>query len=474
MSNLTVLIEQSATRIVTSAAGTDNVTSQSRQFYNSYHSFVNLLHLFIASIWHILTVVVPRRLKHGPTRRRWTWTQEIAVQVMQFQYKWNLDRQMWYNAMIDVDTPKIYDPNMLTISSTEDVNRKKRMGNFCVESFQHLINYLLPTLPYWPFAHHSLVHLKSPMAYDSFPMDIVTHKSLEVTHIRGLTMAKSGRVILMVHGGAFCFRVQASYHQLALHYSNTLNATVVIPQYRLAPKHPYPAALDDVITTYRWLIQDLECDPTKMTFLGESAGAGCIVGSLLRMRQMFPELPKPACVYLQSPWIDLTCGKGLKNIPSAHHAFDEELLSTTAGSWKRNAASDILHSPVFPFDLSLAYAGSETILTHPHASPWFATDQELSDALPRAVLVQVGGRESLVDEGVALVRRLTMFRRQPQNWLSNIESRQDLSDESLYFDRCLCQVYQDMTHVFQLFMPLGHATAIDAISRGCSFIDRNL
>jgi epsilon-lactone hydrolase len=114
---------------------------------------------------------------------------------------------------------------------------------------------------------------------------------------------RPGRVILYLHGGSFAFRFPNAHAALAARLARRLGARVLIPDYRLAPEHPFPAAPDDCMAAYRWLLA-AGVDPGHLVLAGDSAGANLALVTLHRAR--VAGLPLPACAVLLSPAIDCT------------------------------------------------------------------------------------------------------------------------------------------------------------------------
>jgi acetyl esterase/lipase len=110
------------------------------------------------------------------------------------------------------------------------------------------------------------------------------------------------RAILYLHGGAFFMGSRASYRNRAMRVSYRCNAEVFVPDYRLAPEHPYPAALDDALEAWK-LVKSLRRD-APILVAGDSAGGGLALSLMLRLRDLGVALPKGA--FLLSPWTDLT------------------------------------------------------------------------------------------------------------------------------------------------------------------------
>jgi len=114
---------------------------------------------------------------------------------------------------------------------------------------------------------------------------------------------RAERVILYLHGGSFAFRFPNAYAALTARLCRRLHARALIPDYRLAPEHPYPAAPDDCEAAYRWLLRE-GVDPKNIVIAGDSAGGNLALVTLQRARAA--GVPLPACVVLLSPALDCT------------------------------------------------------------------------------------------------------------------------------------------------------------------------
>ncbi len=115
--------------------------------------------------------------------------------------------------------------------------------------------------------------------------------------------SKNDRVILFFHGGAYIAGSAdvSKYH--SVYISRVSNAELLSVNYRLAPEHQYPAALDDAVKTYKWLVEQKVFSPKKVVLVGVSAGGGLTIATLLKLRELGIELPVAAvCI---SPWVDL-------------------------------------------------------------------------------------------------------------------------------------------------------------------------
>ena len=116
--------------------------------------------------------------------------------------------------------------------------------------------------------------------------------------------AAADRAILYVHGGAYTTGSLATHRRHVAQLSAATNARVLNVDYRLAPEHPHPAAVEDAVAAYRWLTTAERLDPSRVVLCGDSAGGGLAVATLLALRDA--GRPRPAGAALISPWTDLT------------------------------------------------------------------------------------------------------------------------------------------------------------------------
>lgn len=117
------------------------------------------------------------------------------------------------------------------------------------------------------------------------------------------------RVILYLHGGAFFMGSPASYRNRAMRLSYRCGAEVFVPDYRLAPEHPYPAAFNDALTAWKF-VKGFRPN-TPIFVAGDSAGGGLSLSLLVRLRDLGMQMPNGA--FLLSPWTDLTVSGGSVN-----------------------------------------------------------------------------------------------------------------------------------------------------------------
>jgi len=157
--------------------------------------------------------------------------------------------------------------------------------------------------------------------------------------------AQPEKVILYVHGGGYVSGSCHDHRVLVSRFAKTVAVTTLLYEYRLAPEDPFPAALDDSVRMYRWLI-DSGKKPENILIAGESAGGGLVVALLLALREQ--SVPLPAAAVAISPWLDLTCsGESYRTKNSVSAA---PLNSWTVFSKYYTAsadATDPLISPLF-------------------------------------------------------------------------------------------------------------------------------
>jgi len=187
--------------------------------------------------------------------------------------------------------------------------------------------------------------------------------------------ARDDRGVLYLHGGGYCIGSIKTHRQLAADVSRAAGARVLLIDYRLAPEHPFPAAVDDATRAYRYL---LGCGvrPERSAVAGDSAGGGLTVATLLALRDAGAALP--AAGVCLSPWFDLTLsGASMESKASVDPIVQRDPLQRMA----------------------TAYLGGADAKT-PLASPLFA---DLAGLPP--LLVQVGTAETLLDDSTRLAER---------------------------------------------------------------------
>lgn len=193
--------------------------------------------------------------------------------------------------------------------------------------------------------------------------------------------ARSGatpeRTILYLHGGAYCVGSPATHRALTGRLARRCEARLFAADYRLAPEHPFPAAVDDAVAAYRGLLAGAQ-DAAGIVLAGDSAGGGLCVATALALRGL--GLPQPRAMVLFSPWVDLA-GERPAEPPPGEVMLEETWLAECARSY---------------------LAGRDA--REPLASPVFADVASLA-GLPRT-LVQVGSDELLLPDSQRLHARL--------------------------------------------------------------------
>ncbi len=227
------------------------------------------------------------------------------------------------------------------------------------------------------------------------------------------------RCVLYLHGGAFRVGSVDAYTPIATHFAAAVGAPFLVFDYRLAPEHPFPAAIDDAVGAVRELFDGEGVAPADLALMGDSAGGGLVLSTLLSLRDRGE--PQPAAAVCFSPWADLTL---------------------TAESYVRCADTD----DVFGMDQALLarrdYLG-DLDPGQPLASPALA---DLSGLAP--ILVQASEDEVLSDDASRVVEGVTR---------AGGDAELDL--------------WSGMTHVFQAMTP-AVPEAAEAMRRCAAFLDR--
>jgi monoterpene epsilon-lactone hydrolase len=232
--------------------------------------------------------------------------------------------------------------------------------------------------------------------------------------------ADADAVILYFHGGVYVIGSAATSVPLVAELARRTGARVITLDYRLAPEHPYPAAVEDAQDACRGLLEQ-GVDPGQIALAGESAGGGLAVATLLGLRDA--GTPLPSCAFLMSPYADLTLsGDSIASREAVDRTLTPEGLRLRIPDYVAGAdAADPLISPVFA-DLT---------------------------GLP-PLLIQVGSNEILLSDALRLAERAAM------------------ADVTVTLD-----VTDSVPHVFQAFAAmLDEADA--ALDRASTFLRTNL
>jgi len=212
--------------------------------------------------------------------------------------------------------------------------------------------------------------------------------------------------LLYLHGGAWSIHLPGVYRKFATILSSLTGMRVLLPDYRLAPEHPFPAGVDDCLAVYRWLI-DRGYASRPLVVAGDSAGGSLTLVTLMRARDAM--LPMPDCAVLLSPSTD---------------------LAVSGPSWSYNAEADPIFSPAAKDLLRPLYCPGQDV-ANPLLSPLFGNWAGLPP-----LLFHAGSTEVLLDDSVRAQDRA---------------SQAGVTAE--------IEVWRNMCHVFQVFSWLPESKA---------------
>ncbi len=222
-------------------------------------------------------------------------------------------------------------------------------------------------------------------------------------------------VLLYLHGGAYIIGSPATHRNLTMRLARELGSGVYALDYRLAPEHPFPAAVEDAATAYRALLGSGYA-PGEISIAGDSAGGGLTLATALKLRE--EGLPQPGSLITLSPWVDLT----------------NEHLNLSV--------NDAMLKPSYGTFAAAHYVNGGSLLD-PLASPVYG---DLSGLAP--TLVQVGSEEMLLNDAKRIVERARAAG-------GHVE----------------LQIFPDMWHVFQAHAGLLPA-ADQALERIGAFVEK--
>jgi monoterpene epsilon-lactone hydrolase len=201
---------------------------------------------------------------------------------------------------------------------------------------------------------------------------------VEMNGVPGLryrtSRTKPGRALLYLHGGAYVLGGPASHGALTAQLGNASGAEAYLIDYRLAPEHPYPAAPDDALAAYRWLLEHYQ--PGQIAIAGDSAGGNLALVTVQAIRDA--GLPPPAALALLSPWLD---------------------LSHSGASARERARRDPMLRVSWTSACAKLYAG-EVPLDDPRISPLFG---ELKGLPP--MIVHLGSEEIVYSDSERLAQK---------------------------------------------------------------------
>ncbi len=184
----------------------------------------------------------------------------------------------------------------------------------------------------------------------------------------------SAPVLLYLHGGGYIACSAETHRPLAASLVRRIHGRAFVPNYRLAPEHPYPAALDDAQTAYRYLTETRGIDATRIVIAGDSAGGGLAIALVLALRDR--GFTMPAAVVAFSPWTDLAVtGHSLDENTDRCAMFAGDTIRRASRFYRGNA------DPTLPYLSPLygEYAGFPPLLIHA------SQDEVLRDDATRVV-----------------------------------------------------------------------------------------
>jgi acetyl esterase/lipase len=241
-------------------------------------------------------------------------------------------------------------------------------------------------------------------ALDGVPTAEITVDEIEPRH-----------VVLYFHGGVYVIGDAFLAADLASQVGRRTQAKVISVDYRLAPEHPYPAAVDDALAAYEALLRNGSA-PSDIAFAGESAGGGLAIATLVNARDH--GLPLPAAAFVMSPYVDLTlAGASIETKRDVDPLFTRELLQDRVADYTagQDAALGLI-SPIFA-DLSglpplIIQAGTHELLLDDAvrlAQQAASADVEvILDITPRVPHV-FQAYSAILDEGAAALDRAGEF-----------------------------------------------------------------
>ncbi len=231
--------------------------------------------------------------------------------------------------------------------------------------------------------------------------------SVEETTVNGLhaewlrpKFAREGKVLLYLHGGAYVIGNCRTHRNLVSHIARAARINALLPEYRLAPEHRFPAGIEDCVGVYRWLLAE-GFKPADITIAGDSAGGGLTVATLLSLRHAGD--PMPGNAVLLSPFLDITAsGESMQTRADQDPWFEQSDIEVVSGLYC-NDASEVRNPLVSP------------VFAHVHGLP--------------PVYIQVGDDEILLSDSTRFAAKL----------------------EEVGIDVEL-EIWPEMWHVFQLFI----------------------
>ena len=255
---------------------------------------------------------------------------------------------------------------------------------------------------------------------DEFEAEPATMGAIKGEWVRAKHVRRSDAALLYLHGGGYLIGSPKSHRHMLGPLSGDSGLPVFAADYRLAPEHPFPAAVDDAVAAYKGLL-DSGIAADKLAVAGDSAGGGLTIATLVAARDK--GLPMPAAALAISPWADLSQG---------------------GEAYRARAKRDPIVKKEGLDEMAAAYlAGADP--KSPLASPIFAR----LDGLP-PLLIQVGTEEALHDDAQAL------------------KARAESAGVEVSFES-----WGGMIHVWHIFHPIL-SEGRDAIARAGAFLKERI
>jgi epsilon-lactone hydrolase len=168
--------------------------------------------------------------------------------------------------------------------------------------------------------------------------------------------AEGPRVLLYLHGGGFCAGSIVSHRAMVTEAGRAAQARTLAIDYRRPPEHPFPAALDDALQAYRWLLAQ-GVQSGRIAIGGDSAGGGLTLAVMVSLRER--GLPLPACGWCLSPWVDMEArGESYATKAAIDPMINKEYILELAG-WYEEAAIAVAIVSAKPADYFRSSPGGE-------------------------------------------------------------------------------------------------------------------
>lgn len=248
----------------------------------------------------------------------------------------------------------------------------------------HLLKFTLTNMNNtWRQKHQSIRALRRTLETSSLMLYLppgVDAQPFKVRHMPAEWLTSRGqthdKVMLYLHGGGYAVGSIQTHRALAARLAEQAGCRCLIIDYRLAPEHPFPAALEDAVEAYVWLLEQ-GMDARNIIMAGDSAGGGLCLASQLLLRQM--HMPLPAATVCFSPWVDLT-------------------------RISESAQKEAMNDPIVPLEELMDWVdmyANGTSFAYPMISPLFADMQGFPP-----VFIQASTTEVFTDQAVRLAKHL--------------------------------------------------------------------